>query len=98
MIPLFHLQDTESPLIYPLFALNSYVAWLACSRRKVYNPNTLKYTWTPSHINLLSRIIYHEVSRTHSVVGIDDEFVVVQRIYEAGLSNDLHNSHKNLGR
>jgi hypothetical protein len=45
-----------------------------------------------------SGIVHHEVTRTHSVVGIDDEFVDVQRTSGAGLENDLQNSHKNFRR
>jgi hypothetical protein len=50
--------------------------------------------WTPFHIYLFSGIVHHEVTRTHGVVSIDDEFVEVQRTYGTGLANDLQNSHK----
>ena len=94
MIPLFHLQGTESDHIYPLSALDNHVVSFAYSRQKVRSPNALKYMWTPSHISLFSGIIYNEVSRTHSVVGINDEFLAVQRTCGVGLANDLQNSHK----
>ena len=50
MVLLSHLQGTESPRIYPLFALDNHVITLAYSRQKEHSPNTQIRMGTASQI------------------------------------------------
>ena len=57
-------------------------------RQRVYNP-TFQNTSRLYHTHSFSGIVHHQVTRTHSVVGIDDKLVIVQRTGGTGLANHL---------
>jgi len=74
----------------PILCKDSYVASLVLVNKR----STIQTGMAPHHVRLSSGIVHHQVTRTHSVVDIDDEFVVVQRTCSARLANDLLKSHK----
>ena len=92
--------------INPSSVIGSYVSLLKSIKEVMacaWQPKDLRFKYSQPHTGTTSRtslsgIIHHQVGRPHSVVRVENEFVVIQRTRGARLTNDLPKSHKRAQR